>query len=169
MDTLLFHPKLVHLPIALGALMPVVAGGIALAWWRKWLPSRAWVVVVALQAVLVASGFAALQSGEAEEERVEHVVPESVLEAHEDAAASFAWTSAGVLALAVMALIAHRRRRSALPLAAAVTLGALVVLGLGYRTGEAGGALVYRHGAARVYAGDSAGTSALPHDDGDDD
>jgi len=29
-------------------------------------------------------------------------------------------------------------------------VGTLVVLGLGYRTGQAGGGLVYRHGAAQA-------------------
>ena len=53
MDTFLFHPKLVHLPIALGVLMPLVAGGLLVAWWRKWLPGRAWVVAIALQAALL--------------------------------------------------------------------------------------------------------------------
>ncbi len=32
-------------------------------------------------------------------------------------------------------------------------LGTLLVFGLGYRTGEAGGRLVYEHGAAQAYAG----------------
>jgi hypothetical protein len=34
MDTLLFHPKLVHVPMALGVLTPLIAGGLLLAWWR---------------------------------------------------------------------------------------------------------------------------------------
>ncbi|MBK8011754.1 MAG: hypothetical protein IPK13_10400 [Deltaproteobacteria bacterium] len=65
MDTLFFHPKIVHVPMALGILMPFIAGGIALAWWRKWLPARTWVLAVVLQSVLVASGIVALQTGEA--------------------------------------------------------------------------------------------------------
>ena len=30
MDALFFHPKLVHVPMALGVLMPLVAGGLLL-------------------------------------------------------------------------------------------------------------------------------------------
>jgi hypothetical protein len=56
--------------------------------------------------------------------------------------------------------------------AAAAFLGTLLVFGLGYRTGEAGGRLVYQHGAARAYVGPGA---VLPGDiipsdeDADDD
>lgn len=150
MDALFFHPKLVHLPIALSVIMPLVAGGLLLAWWRGWLPWRGWLVAVALQALLLGSGIAALRSGEAEEDRVEQVVPEQYIEAHEEAAEVFVWASGGVLGLMVLAsLIA--RRKAGLALAAAASLGTVVVLGLGYRTGQAGGSLVYEHGAGQAY------------------
>jgi hypothetical protein len=54
----------------------------------------------------------------------------------------------------LLALAALLRVRAGLPVALAATLGTLIVLGLGYRTGEAGGALVYRQGAAQAYVGD---------------
>lgn len=157
MDTFLFHPELVHLPIALGVLMPLVAGGLLLAWWRKWLPGRAWVVAIALQAVLVASGVMALRSGEAEEERVEPFVVDSAIEAHEEAAEAFVWASGGVLAIMALALVLSTRRSGSVA-AAAATVGTVAVLGLGYRTGQAGGDLVYRHGAAQAHVGAAAGT-----------
>lgn len=170
MDTLLFHPKLVHLPIALAVLMPVIGGALLLAWWRKWLPPRSWVLTVALQAVLLGSGIAALQSGEAEEERVERVVPEQAIEEHEEAAELFVWGSGGVLALMLLALAASRSK-AGLPIATAATLATLAVLALGYRTGQAGGDLVYRHQAASVYASDgpATATGALHRDDDHDD
>jgi hypothetical protein len=74
MDALLFHPKVVHIPMALGVLMPLIAGGLALAWWRSWLPWRAWFVAVGLQVALLVSGVVALRTGEAEEDRVERIV-----------------------------------------------------------------------------------------------
>jgi hypothetical protein len=150
MDALLFHPKVVHIPIALGVLMPFIAGGLALAWWRNWLPSRVWLVAVALQAVLLTSGVVALRTGEAEEDRVERVVPERLIEAHEEAAEVFVWASGGVLVVMLLAA-ALGTRRSGPPIAAAAALGTLLVLGAGYRTGQAGGSLVYEHGAAQVY------------------
>ena len=150
METLFFHPKIVHVPMALGILMPLIAGGIAVAWWRKWLPPRAWILTIALQAVLVASGVAAMQSGEVDEDRVERVVPERFVEEHEEVAEVFVWASAACFALMLSALVTAGRAPG-LPLAAAAAAGTLLVLGLGYRTGEAGGALVYEHGAAAAY------------------
>lgn len=151
MDSFLFHPKLVHIPIALAVLMPLVAGGLLLAWWRKWLPPRSWVLGVALQAVLVGSGILALRTGEQDEERVERVVAERFIEQHEEAAEAFVWASGGVLAVMLLG-VALASRRSGPVVAAVATAGTLVVLGLGYRTGQVGGDLVYRHGAAQVYS-----------------
>jgi hypothetical protein len=171
MDTLLFHPKLVHLPMALGVLMPLIAGGLLLAWWRKWLPRRAWLFAIGLQAVLLGSGVLALRSGEAEEDRVERVVAGQLIDAHEEAAEAFVWASGGVLAMMILAA-GLANRRSGVPIAAAATLGTLLVLGLGYRTGEAGGRLVYQHGAAQAYAGVApmgAEARAVPNDRGGDD
>jgi hypothetical protein len=174
MDGLFFHPKLVHVPIALGVLMPLVSGGLLLAWWRHWLPPRGWIVAVALQAILLVSGILALRSGEAEEERVERIVAERFIEAHEEAAAGFVWASGGVLAIMLLAG-ALGSRRGGLPTATAATFGTLVVLGLGYRTGEAGGRLVYQHGAAQAHtttttalAGAEAWSAPSAEDEDDD-
>lgn len=150
MHSFLFHPKVVHLPMALGVLMPLVTGGLLLAWWRSWLPPRAFVMAAALQALLVISGIVALRSGEADEERVERVVPERLIETHEEAAEAFVVGSAVVLAAMLLAS-ALAARRAGRPVAAAATLGTLVVLALGYRTGQAGGSLVYEHGAAQAH------------------
>ncbi len=150
MQTLLFHPKLVHVPIALGILMPLLAFGILLAWWRKWLPRQSWFIAVALQGILVVSAIAALRTGHVEGERVEQFVAGALIEQHEEAAEAFVWTSAGVLGLMLLGGVLGARRE-ALPLAAAAAVGTLVALGLAYRTGQAGGSLVYEHGAAQAY------------------
>lgn len=83
------HPALVHLPLGLAAVLPIAALGLALALWRGWLPARAWVGLVVLQAMLVAGGVVALRTGEADEERVERTVGEASIEAHEHAAQRF--------------------------------------------------------------------------------
>jgi hypothetical protein len=173
MDSLLFHPKIVHLPIALGVLMPLLASGLLLAWWRGWLPRRAWIIAVAFQGILLLSGVLALRTGEADEERVEAVVAERAIEAHEEAAEAFVWGSGGVLLLMLIPILAGGRR-FAVPVAAAAVLGTVVVLGLGYRTGQAGGSLVYEHGAAQAYAAGSNGAAGQGpivggHDNDDDD
>ena len=161
MEAFLFHPKVVHIPMALGVLMPLIAAGLLVAWWRGWLPARAWALAIALQAGLFVSGLVAMNTGEAEEDRVEQVVPDPAIEAHEHAAEAFTW--AGGAVLAIMALAGNlATRRAGLPIAAAATLGTLVVLGLGYRTGQAGGSLVYRHNAGQVYAAAGGGAGDAP-------
>jgi hypothetical protein len=150
MDALFFHPKIVHLPIALGLLMPLLASGLVLAWWRQWLPSRVWVIAIGFQAVLLLSGVMALRSGEAEEERVERVVAERFIEEHEESAEAFVWASGIVLGVMLLSLVMIRQR-AGLPLAALASVGTLIVFGLGFQTGQAGGALVYEHGAASAY------------------
>lgn len=170
MEALLFHPKLVHIPIALAVLMPLVAGALALSWWQGGLPRRVWWIAVALQAVLVVSGIAAILSGEADEERVERVVLERLIEAHEASAQAFVVAGAAVFAvMAVAALL--RSNRAALWTAAGSTLGTLLVCLFGYRTGQAGGELVYTHGAAQVYTDTTSSRPAqtIPPAPGDDD
>lgn len=174
MNELFFHPKVVHLPIALGVLMPLIAGGLLLAWWRQWLPPRSWLMAVGLQALLVLSGFVAMRTGEEDEERVEKIVDERFIEAHEEAAEAFTWTGAAVLALMLAAGVMSSRK-AGLPLAGVAAVGTLAVLGMGYRVGHEGGELVYEHGAAQAY---TKGAAAGPHSpgnagdrdhDGDDD
>ena len=163
MDQFLFHPKVVHLPIALAILMPLVTGGVAFAWWRGWLDRRVWVIVLLLQAALAGSGLVAMNTGETEEERVEEIVPERYIESHEEAAEAFLWASAIVLALMLLPLVLPEGRlRTATAVGAC--LGTLLVFGLGYRTGEAGGRLVYEHGAAQAYVG---GVGDMPGYPGD--
>lgn len=173
MDLTLLHPKIVHLPIALAVLMPAIAGGILLAWWRGALPGRAWLIAVLLQGTLAVSGFAALQTGEADEERVEKVVQESAIEAHAEAGEAFVWGAgvAFVLALGAFGALMMRKEGAAQGAALAAGVAMVVVLGLGYRVGEAGGALVYEHNAARAFlkaGADTALPSAAPRQ-GDDD
>ncbi len=166
MDQLFFHPKVVHVPMALAVLMPLVAGGVLLAVWRRWLGRRAWVGVVLFQAILVGSGALAMNTGEREEERVERVVAESYIESHEEAAEVFVWASAAVLLLMVLPLaLPEGQPRQAMLLGA--FLGTSIVFGLGYEAGEAGGKLVYEHGAAQAYAGGGGGPAEEADSDSD--
>ena len=147
------HPSIVHLPMALAMLMPFVAGGLLLAIRRRWLPPNAIVLATAGQLTLVAGCLLALRTGEVDEERIERLVPKAALELHEHAASAFAWAAGGVLALTVlltMPFVLRDARRFA-AVGWAVVLGTLAVLVLGYRTGRAGGELVYQHGAAAAF------------------
>ncbi len=173
MPTEPLHPMIVHLPLALSVLMPLLAAGAFFAWWRQWLPGRrVWVIVLALQAMLWVTGVAALRSGEAEEDRVESVVDEWILETHEETAEVFVTAAGVVLLLFVVPLVlpAEGLRRGAAAVAAVATL---VVAALAVSTGKAGGDLVYRHGAAAVYRADANGpvsrVGEIHEDEHDDD
>jgi uncharacterized membrane protein len=173
MNSLPLHPAIVHIPMGVAMLMPFIAAGFAWALWTRRAGSMAWMAVVALQAVLLASSLVAINTGGNEEERVERVVPESAIEAHEEAAEQFAWASGGTLVLAALVLL-FKRREVAGPLTAGVVVATLAVAGLGYRVGHAGGQLVYQHGAASAYAsaglpGDGAALPAARADQGKDD
>jgi len=140
----------VHLPIALAVLMPLLTTGLLVAWWREWLPKRTWLLAVVAQALLFGTGVLAMRTGEADEDRVEHLVPESSIEAHEEAAEGFVWAAGVVVALTLLTLVL--RDPKAARIAGVVTVaGTVAVLFLGYRVGNAGGELVYRHGAAAAY------------------
>ncbi|HEX6812460.1 MAG TPA: DUF2231 domain-containing protein [Planctomycetota bacterium] len=164
------HPKLVHLPIALAILMPLLSSGLLLAIWRNWFPRRVWALVVTGQLLLVGSGMLAMRSGEADEDRVERSVPKAVLEHHEEAAEAFVWASGVLLLFSVLPLVL-RSRRAVLLGAAATCAGSLAVLGLGYEVGQAGGEIVYGHAAAAQFGvtapGGTAPGRAGRHDDDD--
>jgi uncharacterized membrane protein len=145
-EELLFHPKTVHVPLGIAMVLPILALGVVV-FARRFFRST-WLVIVALQAILAGSAFLAMNTGEREEERVEEVVGEEPVSAHEEAAEAFAWGSLAVLFLSAAALVPKERASRALAIVA--TLGAFVVLGLGVRTGSRGGELVYRHGAAEA-------------------
>ncbi len=164
MDLTLLHPKIVHLPIALAVLMPVLTTAILFAWWRDWLPNRTWILALLFQAILVVSSIAALQTGEIDEERIEGTVAEAAIEAHEEAAEQFLWVTVVALFL-LMPPVVLKRKGAALTAASIGVLSTLVVFGFGYRVGEAGGALVY--GNANTSAPTQVTAPKLEHDDDD--
>jgi uncharacterized membrane protein len=142
------HPAVVHLPIALATLIPLLAILAILAIRWSFLPSRSWACVVLLQALLVGSAWLALETGEQDEERVERVVAERHVEGHEEAAELF-------LALAGLSLLAGaaglRPGRMGGFGRLASTLAGFAVLASAVQVGHSGGALVYEHGAANAY------------------
>jgi len=150
MTELPWHPKLVHLPIALSVLMPLLAGGLAASLWFGWFKRRVWLIALLGQLLLVASSFAAMQTGEEEEELVEDIVGEAHLEAHAEAADVFFWVAVAVLAMMVVVHLLPSER-AAKWAAIAATAGAIAVTFLAVRVGEAGGELVYKYGAANAH------------------
>lgn len=168
MSGLPLHPAIVHVPLGLAFVIPFVATGIAVAWRRRRLPRAAFAVVVGLQAALVAAGVVAMQAGERDEHRVERVVAERFIDAHEERAEIFVWTAGAALALAIALLVVPARATAGV--AAALVFATVAVAVLAARTGEAGGEIVYLHGGAAAWSVPTAGASpAMPASQGDDD
>jgi len=119
MNGLPLHPAVVHIPVALAMLIPLLAIGLLALTWRK--PSRnALVLLLAAQAGLVASGFVAMSTGEETEEVVERVVAKTYIHEHEERAELFVWVGAAGLVVAGAALALAQKRRAS---AARVALG----------------------------------------------
>jgi uncharacterized membrane protein len=149
------HPALVHFPIAFAVLLPLAAVAALVALRRGASHLGAWSLVVALSGLLTVSAWLAVQTGEAQEEVVEEVVPESAIHGHEEAGERFLWLSVAGLLVITLGLATGRAGRVG---RTAGTAMAVVLLIAGVRVGDTGGELVYEHGAANAYLDGSAGT-----------
>jgi uncharacterized membrane protein len=134
------HPAVVHFPIVLMTLLPLAALGALWAIRRGSTPIRAWVAPTVLAGALSLSAWAALQTGQAQEERAEDVVGERRLEIHEEAGERFLVLSGVVFILTAAGLLRGVAGRGARAVATVATLGLLVA---GYQVGHSGGSLVY--------------------------
>lgn len=150
MPTVPLHPAMVHLPLGLALVLPFIALFVAAGMWRGASGVRAWLGVVALQALLVGSALGAVRTGEAEEERVEHLVPHDALHEHEEAGEAFLYVGAGVLALSLAAAAFARRPRTMRWLATLSGAAMIATAALGVYAGKLGGELVWVHGAANA-------------------
>jgi len=151
------HPAVVHFPLVLMLLVPAFAVFAIWSIGRGAHARRTWGIPLVLSAALVASAFVALRTGEADEERVEEVVAERAIHEHEEAAERFFVLSGVLLLIATAGLLGGNLGKAARVLTLA---GALGVAAAGVQVGKAGGELVYKHNAARVYT-QEAGTAAV--------
>lgn len=146
------HPALVHLPLALAMLLPLLGLLAFVAMWRSPADRRGWGAFTLSAALMAGSAFVALQTGEQEEDRVEVVVSHAALHAHEELAEQFLALSVALAIIAAIALAAHSKPVAGRPLAALAVLVSAAALVQGLRTGHAGGELVYTHNAASAYS-----------------
>lgn len=141
------HPLVVHFPIVLGILIPLIALPL---WWaiKKGLwPQRVWIVLVALTLAYGASSLVAVELGEHDEDKVEKVVSEEVIEEHEEAGEMIPWV-AGALFVISAAGFALKRSHHARLVFAILSFAAIIPLAI---TGHTGGELVYKYGAAKAH------------------
>lgn len=134
------HPAIVHLPIAIALLAPLFAIGALWAIRRGAAARFAWTVPTALLALLLVSGWTALQTGEGDEERVEDTVGRGVIHAHEEAAEAFLLVAGGVLLVTSAGFMKGRAGEVA---RMAGTAGTLAVLAMGFNVGHTGGKVAY--------------------------
>lgn len=148
------HPLVVHFPIVLAVLLPISALGALWAIRKGTTPRFTWAIPVAMAAALTFSAWAASETGEREEDRVERVVGERALHGHEEAAERFLVLSGVLLVVATIGFVPRIIGEAARLVA---TVGAVGLLAAGVQVGHSGGELVYRHGAASAYT-DGGGT-----------
>jgi uncharacterized membrane protein len=151
------HPAVVHFPIVLAVLLPLVALGALWAIRRGTSARAAWAVPLIVAGALAVSAWVAVQTGEADEDRVENVVSERVLHEHEEAAERFLVLSGVLFLVAAVGLAGGTLGTAGRVLATAGTLG---LVWAGVEVGAAGGELVYRHGAAGAYTQPAADAGA---------
>lgn len=142
------HPMIVHFPMVLVTLLPIFALVSLWAIRGGARPPRAWAATLALAGALALSAFAAVETGEAEEERVESVVAERAMHAHEEAGERFLLLSVLLTVVAAGGLARGTIGRAA---RVVTVMGAAALVVAGIQVGHAGGELVYRHGAADAY------------------
>ena len=143
------HPAIVHFPVVLVFLLPISAAASIWTIRRGASAARAWMIPLAIAAVLSFTSWLAVETGESQDERVERVVNEQVLETHEEAAEAFLTASIVVLLVTAAGLVRGPIGRVSRVAAGVAALG--LVAGGAY-VGHTGGQLVYKYGAASAYA-----------------
>lgn len=156
------HPAIVHFPVVLAFLLPLFAAGAMWAIRRGAKAGRAWLIPLAGAAALAASTWAAVETGESQSERVEHVVAERPLDTHEESAELLLTLSAGLAVVAAIGLAGGRIGGAARLI---TTAGALALVVVATRVGHSGGQLVYRYGAASAYSTTAGGASEGTHEE----
>lgn len=159
------HPAIVHFPVALSVLLPImILIGLIVhrrgtSVWAAWLPT------VFLAVFMVGAGLVAQETGEDEEDVVEEVVSRTVIHEHEERAEVFVW-GAGILAL--LSLVGFAGSAIGNIARWSTFVASIVVLVLGIRVGGSGGDIVYEHNAGAAYSTPAAvdsGGSAVRDDD----
>lgn len=165
------HPLVVHLPLVLAMVLPIVVASLLWREWRGRPPNGAWWLATLLAAVLTVSAFVSVRTGETEEELVEDVVPHQALELHEERGELFLWATLAPLVILIGVSLTPRpkwRRYGGY----GALVATLLVAGQAFLVGESGGSLVYEHNAGAAYGPSDAvapQAESSPEEDDDDD
>jgi len=173
------HPIVVHMPMALVILLPLISIAAFIIYKKSENISgkKILVTVGVFHLLLTLSTFVALETGEKEEDKVESVVAERFIEHHEHKAEEFMSASSVALVAVFLTAFLLADKFFTPSLVVVLILQAALVF-MGYQVGHSGGELVYVHNAAQVHSqiAQSKGldqkripTNEYEHDEDDDD
>lgn len=149
-NTLPLHPALVHFPIAIAVLIPLLAIATLFFIQKKMISTEIWLGILVIQALLVTSGFLSMQTGHEDEEIVEETIKHSLIHQHEEAAEAMTYTATGILLIGLAAYFLSKK--IPFKIGASITIaGMFVVTAMALNTGKKGGELVYKYGAAEAH------------------
>jgi uncharacterized membrane protein len=143
------HPALVHFPIALSVVLPLLALAFTFMIVKKSWPRQVWWTLVVLQVLNLGVTKLAEEQGEEDEEKIEHMVgvDETMLERHEEWGERYMKTQVASTAIVLLSVVPKVWPWGAY-VYSATTLGSAYVA---FQAGHTGGDLVYKGGAGSAH------------------
>lgn len=143
------HPAIVHLPLALTFVLPVLVIVFAWAINTGKMDKRLWFVIIGLQVLVTATGYISLETGETDEHKVEAIVGKEIIHEHEEAAEVFVGTTvislaAGIVIWFLQGSLQQKARYALIAIS-------LLPIFFAFKTGTLGGEIVYQHGGASAH------------------
>lgn len=148
MNNLPLHPILVHFPIALGLLAPLLIFIIWIGIYKWNWQTTTWSLIPLVYMILFACSLGAVKTGEMDEEKVEAYISHEVIEEHEEIGEKIPWIFAGLWCLSVTPFFIRSRKKMLMTITmvcSVISVAPIIV------TGHSGGELVYKYGAARAH------------------
>ncbi len=159
----LLHPAIVHVPLGICVVLPVLG---LLGLWLHFrrrddsaVFARFWAAFMVCLIAASVGAFIAHETGEAGERAIGKAMPEGAVELHEKYSHFFSALLYAATAVGVLAFLLHGRLKGYAVLAVTLLCSAALIAGI--LTGNAGGELVYKHNAAR-YLNPEIGASPAP-------
>ena len=150
METLPLHPGLVHLPLGIVFILPILSLLFLFFLKKTFLNRNAFIFLVILHGLLCATSFVAMETGEDEEDKVEKIVEEYHIEEHEQKAEDFLISTIVVF---IFTLIIYFIPNINFFIGGSLFLLILqfALIFMAYEVGHTGGELVYKYKAADSY------------------
>ena len=143
------HSALVHVPLGLTVLAPIILTGLFL--YRKAeMAKKTWIFIILTQFIGAESAILAKEYAEQDEHIVESAISEQIIEEDEERAETFTSALIATLAISILAFFIKKENYSFYFFSLTLFFQILVV-GLGHQVGSSGGELVYKYGATKTF------------------